>query len=396
MVIFPRSIESTVIKLISYFPAIGIIGPRQAGKTTLARQIMQQVKEDTLYLDLENEIDLTKLSNPTLFLAQYKNSCVVIDEVQRMPSLFPLLRSLIDAHRVPGRFILLGSASPGLVRDSSESLAGRIAYQELYPLNLQEIQSLSTADTFLHWLRGGFPNALLAPDESLSFVWRRNFIRTYVERDLPLLGLDTGAVNINKFWRMLASFHGNVWNAQNFSRSLGVSAPTVNRYLDFMEQAFLIRRLQPFSHNIKKRLVKSPKVYIRDSGLMHFLNGVATLEELQGNFMVGASWEGYVIEQTLALLQDQAEAYFYRTQQGAEVDLVLTKGNRTLIAIEIKYTISPKLTKGFIIATEDLGAPYNIIITPGKARFPLRENVEVCGIDTWVSERLPELIKELL
>ena len=388
-----RSAQAEIIDLLAYFPAVGIIGPRQVGKTTLAKQIMQVVESDTLYLDLENEIDIARLSNPTLFLQSYQNVCVVIDEVQRLPLLFPMLRSLIDVHRVPGRFILLGSASPNLIRDSSESLAGRIAYQELYPLSLQELPGMNT---FEHWLRGGFPDSLLAPTDKLSFTWRRNFVRIYVERDLPALGLETNAINIRNFWQMLASFHGNLWNAQNFSRSLGVSAPTVNRYLDFMEQAFLIRRLPPWSRNSKKRLVKSPKIYVRDSGLLHLLNGLSTLPELQGSFAIGASWEGYGIEQTLALLQDKAEAYFYRTQQGTEADLVIAKGNQLLIAIEIKYTISPKLSKGFVIATEDLATLHNVIITPGSARFPLKENIEVCGIETWISTMLPDLISRYL
>ena len=394
MVIISRSIEPTVLELLSYFPAVGIIGPRQVGKTTLVKQLMKRLSKATIYLDLENEGDLVRLTNPSAFLRPYQDSCVIIDEVQQMPSLFPLLRSLIDEHRVPGRFILLGSVSPRLIRDSSESLAGRIAYQELYPLSKEEVSPLSEIDTLTHWLRGGFPDALLAPTERLSFTWRRNFVKTYVERDLPQLGLDSKAVNVDTFWRMLASFHGNLWNAQNFSRSLGASAPTVSRYLAFMEQAFLIRRLIPYSINLKKRLVKSPKVYVRDSGLLHFLNGLTDLSELQGSHTVGASWEGYVIEQTLALLQDRGEAYFYRTQQGTEADLVLAKGNHILVAIEIKYTISPKLSKGFIIATEDLKTPYNIIITLGDAQFPIAEDIEVCGIEPWITERLPALIEK--
>lgn len=299
--------------------------------------------------------------------------------------------------------IIPRSAEPGVlalltyfpaVRDSSESLAGRIAYQELFPLSLAEVTSI---DTMKHWVRGGFPDAFLAPSNQLSLAWRRNFIKTYVERDLPLLGLDNTAVSIERFWRMLASFHGNLWNAQSMSRSLGISAPTVNRYLEFMEQAFLVRRLLPFSVNLKKRLVKSPKVYVRDSGLLHVLNGLTNQDELLSSHTVGASWEGYVVEQTLALWQQhQGEAYFYRTQQGTEADLVLAKGNRALVAIEIKYTISPKLSKGFVIATEDLRTPHNIIVTPGNAQFPVTENIEVCGIETWIAERLPKLIAQYL
>jgi len=381
-----RVITTELVELIDRFPVVGIIGPRQVGKTTLARHLMDRINKECLYLDLELPEDQGKLYDPQLYLEQHIDKCVILDEIQQMPALFPLLRGLIDKHRVPGRYVILGSASPDLLRQSSETLAGRIVYKELTPFNLIEIPG--DFDLSHHWFRGGFPEAFLSPDQRFYRTWMRNFIQTYLERDLPLLGLSVTPILMRRLWTMLAHFHGGVWNASNFARSLGITIPTVNRYLEFLEGAFIINRLQPFYLNLKKRLVKSPKIYIRDTGMLHYLAGISDFEELQGNALIGSSWEGYVIEQIKQIFAGEFDLYYYRTHNGTESDLVLVRGSRPLVGIEIKYAAAPKYTRGFQISIEDLGTSKNFIITPKSDTYPVSNNVTVCSLHDFLTRQV--------
>lgn len=341
--------------------------------------IRSKLDKQSVYLDLENPDDLVKLNTPSLFLEPLADQTVILDEVQKAPQLFPVLRGIIDRNRKPGRFILLGSASPDLIRDTSESLAGRIAYHELKPLYWEEIKAL--ADYRTHWFRGGFPLSLLAPNDEYARLWRMNFIKTYLERDLPLLGLKADPILTGRLWQMTAHLSGSLLNMENLSSSLGIHGTTVRSYLDFFESAYLIRRLQPYHTNIKKRLVKTPKVYIRDTGILHQLLGIPSLFELAGNPMLGASWETYVIEQISAILPDWAELYFYRTHQGTEADLVIARGGKPELLVEIKYSTTPRLSKGFRIAKEDLKTQKHFVICPVEAGFPLSEEVRVLGVN---------------
>lgn len=374
-----RISEAEILKLVSYFPVVAIVGPRQVGKTSLVEAIRSKLDKQSVYLDLENPDDLVKLNTPSLFLEPLADQTVILDEVQKAPQLFPVLRGIIDRNRKPGRFILLGSASPDLIRDTSESLAGRIAYHELKPLYWEEIKAL--ADYRTHWFRGGFPLSLLAPNDEYARLWRMNFIKTYLERDLPLLGLKADPILTGRLWQMTAHLSGSLLNMENLSSSLGIHGTTVRSYLDFFESAYLIRRLQPYHTNIKKRLVKTPKVYIRDTGILHQLLGIPSLFELAGNPMLGASWETYVIEQISAILPDWAELYFYRTHQGTEADLVIARGGKPELLVEIKYSTTPRLSKGFRIAKEDLKTQKHFVICPVEAGFPLSEEVRVLGVN---------------
>lgn len=373
-----------LVETFQYFPVLGIVGPRQVGKTTLAKFLATKIEREVLYVDLENPSDTAKLTDPVLFFENNKEKCVILDEIQREPSLFPILRSMVDAHRVPGRFLLLGSASPDLIRDSSESLAGRIAYEELAPFNLLEVNSLKKYQE--HWVSGGYPSAFLAPNNSIRKKWLLNFIQTYVERDLPLLGLNISGVVIKKLWTMIAHMNGNVLNMSNLAKSLELSSPTIKRYLNFLEQAFLIRQLEPYAVNIKKRLVKSPKVYIRDTGILHYLVGIDSFETLSSHPLLGNSWEGYVIEQVCQRLGDDLEPYFYRTHEGAECDLVLTKNGIPTYGIEVKYTSSPKLSKGLKQSFTDLGTTHNFIITPESDDYFIAEGIRVCNLEVFLNE----------
>ncbi|RMD93139.1 MAG: ATP-binding protein [Calditrichaeota bacterium] len=381
-----RKISSSILELMEQFPVVGIVGPRQVGKTTLVKHLVKQINKPCIYLDLELPEDLSKLSDPILYLEQHREKCLILDEIQHLPGLFPVLRGLIDRYNVPGRFIILGSASPELLRQSSETLAGRIAYQELAPFNFTEIADFSDMQT--HWFRGGFPPALLARSATYVRTWMRNFIQTYLERDLPMLGLPANPVLMRRFWTMLAHFHGGIWNASNFARALGITSPTVNRYLEFLEAAFLIHRLPPFTPNLKKRLVKSPRIYLRDSGILHFLTGMVDFETLQGHVLIGNSWEGYVIEQIKQIVPQEIDLYYYRTQNGTESDLVLVRGHTPLACIEIKYTTAPKLSKGLQIAIQDLGTPRNFIILPRGESYPLSKNVNACGLARFLTQEL--------
>ncbi len=378
-----RKIESELLQTINYFPVAGIIGPRQVGKTTLAKKIKELISNESIYIDLENPRDLTRLSDVNIFFETNSDKCVIIDEIQLMPELFSILRSMVDLNRIPARFIILGSASPSLIRQSSQSLAGRIAYIELTGFNLTELQKGSLSK---HWLRGGFPDAFLAPDIRIWKQWLDSFIKTYIERDLPMLGLNISVRTLRNLWLMVAHSQGSVVNYSNIGKSLELSSTTIKKYLDFLENAFLIRQLQPFHLNLKKRLIKAPKLFIRDTGILHNLLNISNAEELEGTPIKGNSWEGYVIEQILQTISADYHAYFYRTYQGAGCDLVLTKSSKPVFAIEIKYSAAPKLSKGNIISFSDIDANYNFVITPDTEDFLIAENIRVCSLSTFLEE----------
>jgi hypothetical protein len=356
------------------FPAVALLGPRQAGKTTLARIIASQ-HPDSLYLDLERPSDLAKLAEPELFLSRYADQLIVLDEIQRRPELFTVLRALIDEKRSPGRFLLLGSASPQLLRQASESLAGRISFHELAPFDVSEINPAQFELQNL-WLRGGYPLSWLAKSDASSFAWRESFIATHLERDIPSFGIRVPGTTLHRFWQMLAHLHGQLWNASRLASGFGVSAPTVQHYLDILEATYMLRRLPPLQANLGKRLVKSPKVYLRDSGILHALLGITSLNDLAGHPVVGASWEGWVLEQIAQLIESQWQLSFYRTASGAEIDIVAERGKRK-IGFEIKFSSSPAPAKGFWSAMEDLKLEQAYIVAPIENGYPLATNVEV-------------------
>ncbi len=343
-----------------------------------------------MYLDLENPIDIKKLEDPFSFLNDNRDECIIIDEIQIVPALFGVLRSIIDADRKNGRFILLGSASPPLVKGVSESLAGRIAYRELSPIGLRELPLNLSVNK--HWLRGGFPLSFLARSEAQSVEWLESFIRSYIERDLgSLFGVELSAGIIRRMLSMLAHVDSGIWNAEMMARSLGISAPTVNRYADFFEGAFLLHKLQPFHINTKKRLVKAPKVYIRDSGLLHRLAGINGMNNLKGHPVVGASWEGYVLEQIYQHKKPSHTLFYYRTQAGAECDIVIADGIQPKAGIEIKLNNAPQLSKGNMQSFKDLATKKNFVITPSVDEYKNKDGVIICNLKDFLINHLPAL-----
>lgn len=356
-------------------PAAVLLGPRQVGKNTLARQVAA-AWPDAVFLDMEDEADRARLAQPAAFFGRYRDRLVVIDEVQALPEIFAALRPEIDAERRPGRFLLLGSASGKLLRQSSESLAGRVAYLELTPFLISEVDGDPARISRL-WLRGGFPQSFLADGEAESLAWRGDLVKTLLTRDLPQLGVTIPAETLRRFWRMCAHLHGQLFNASQLGLALGgVAHTTVGRYLDLMVDALMLRRLEPWYVNVGKRLVKSPKVFVRDSGLLHALLGIATLDDLAGHPVAGLSWEGFVIEQLIAHLPLLAEFGFYRTAAGAELDLVVEIAGKR-VGYEIKLSSAPRPTRGFWTACEDLGLDRAYVIAPVREGYPLAENVEV-------------------
>ena len=369
-----RRLQSTVLDSLAKFPVVGLIGARQVGKTTLAHSIAARFP-GTIYLDLERPTDAAKLTEAELYLQQHARALVILDEVQRQPGLFPVIRALVDAERRPGRFLVLGSASPDLLRQSSESLAGRIIYHELPLLSLGEVEP--TAENIRRlWGRGGFPASFLAATDRDSLQWREAFTQTYLERDIPALGIRVPAASLRRFWQMLAHAHGQLWNASKIAASLGVSAPSVRHYLDILQDTFMVRQLQPFHSNLKKRLVKSPKIYLRDSGILHALLRLERMDDVLGHPAAGASWEGWVIEQILAAVPASWRPWFYRTSAGAEIDLVLERpGQRPFIALEIKYAADAAPSRGFWSALSDLKGAQGLVVCPAEERYPLGKDV---------------------
>lgn len=368
-------------------PAVALLGPRQVGKTTLALEVART--RPSVYLDLESEADRAKLAEPELYLAQHADKLVILDEIQRTPGLFRSLRGLIDAGRRrrqgKGRFLVLGSASIDLLKQSSESLAGRIRYLELGPFDAGEV-GRERLDAL--WLRGGFPEGLLADSDAASLRWRLDFIRTYLERDIPQLGPRIPAETLRRLWTMLAHQQGGLLNAAALARSLAVDGKTVASYLDLLVDLLLVRRLTPWHGNVKKRLVKSPKVYVRDSGLVHALLGIGDQEALLAHPIAGASWEGMAIESLIAAAPEGTEAHFFRSAAGAEIDLLLKRpGERKPWAIEIKRGLAPKIERGFHLACETVGPAYRRVVYSGAERFPIAKGIEAVS--------LPELCQEL-
>lgn len=380
-----RLAQDTVEHRLQATPAVALLGPRQVGKTTLAQAVAAS-RPGAVVLDMEREADRAAVAQPDLFFPRHRDTLVVLDEVQHASGLFPALRPEIDAHRRPGRFMLLGSASGDLLRQSGESLAGRVAYVELAPLLAAEFAA-SLADLQTLWLRGGFPLSALAPDDAASFQWRQDFLRTFLQRDLPGMGVRVPAETLRRFWTMLAHVQGQLFNASQLALSLGgASHTTAVRYLDTLVDTMMVRRLEPYLANVGKRLVKSPKVYVRDSGLLHALLGIASVRDLQGHPVAGHSWEGFVVEQVAAALPAGAQMGFYRTAAGAEIDLVVEHGSRTL-GIEIKFSAAPKPTRGFWQALRDLGITRAAVVAPVQRAYPLADGVEVLPVgdlSTWL------------
>ena len=386
-----RQAQAQISKLLKQFPAVAILGPRQVGKTTLAKQLATGLKDKAIYLDMEKPADRNRLMDAHNYLHSQKDKCVIIDEVQLMPALFSVLRPVIDEYRKPGRFILLGSASPSLVKGISETLTGRIAYTELPLITTMELPANISYNR--HWLRGGFPEPLLAKTDTAAQQWMQAFIRSYVERDIEnLFGVNISSVTMHRLWTMLAHVSGNIWNAETFARSLGVTAPTVLRYLDYLEGGFMVKRLLPWFTNTKKRLVKSPKVYVRDTGLLHTLLNIHNTDELLSHPVAGASWEGYVMEQIAACKNPELQLHYYRTHDGAECDAVLVKGIKPVACIEIKLGNAPTVSKGYLHCIDDLKPKYKLIITPQSETYTAQHGVQITGIRSFLKEQLP-LIK---
>ncbi len=366
-------------ELLDASPAVALLGPRQVGKTTLALEIGE--RRPSIYLDLESDADRAKLAEPELYLSRFEDRLVILDEVHRLPDLFQNLRGLIDRGRRKGlrsgRFLLLGSASIDLLKQSGESLAGRIAYVELAPIDGLEVDAGELSKL---WIRGGFPDSFLAASDRASQRWRADFIRTYLERDIPALGPRIAAETLRRFWTMLVHHQSGLLNAADFARSLGVDSKTVASYLDLLVDLLLVRRLEPWHSNAGKRLVKSPRVYVRDSGLVHTLLGLETLDDVLGHPVSGASWESFVIETVLAVLPDGSRSNFYRSSAGAEIDLVITLPGGSKWAIEIKRSLSPKVERGFHHACEDLLPDRRIVVYPGTEAFPLADKIEVLSL----------------
>jgi len=371
-------------ELINTFPSVALLGPRQVGKTTLALEIAKSY--DSIYLDLESELDKAKLGNPAYYFEQHKDKLIILDEIQRIPQLFQELRGIIDKNKRSGRktgqFLFLGSASIDLLKQSGETLAGRIAYSELTPVTANEY--LEDLDKL--WVRGGFPDSLLMDTIEKSLLWRQNFIRTYLERDIPQLGPRIPAETLRRFWTMLAHLQGSTLNASNIASALGVDGKTVMNYLDLMVDLLLVRRLEPFHSNQRKRMIKSPKVYVRDSGVLHALVGIRNKEELLGHPIAGMSWEGFVIENILNTMDHHRDkASFYRTSSGNEIDLIIEKPNE-IWCVEVKRTFAPQFTKGHKQASEDIKSTKNFIIYPGNESFSIAEKTEAINLEGFLKK----------
>ncbi|MBN1997293.1 ATP-binding protein [candidate division KSB1 bacterium] len=368
-----RAVSDKITSYLANFPAVAILGPRQVGKSTLAKKIVSGWSK-AIYLDLESAPDRQKLTNPEIFFERQKNTLCCLDEIQRVPDLFPALRGIIDRNGGNGQFLILGSASRDLIRQSSESLAGRIIFVELSPFIYQEVFN-HLQDIYSYWLRGGFPRSYLAGSDDLSFTWRENFVQTFLERDIPQLGFQIPAETLGRLWNMCSHLHGQIVNLSSLGQSLGVSHTTIRSYLDILSHTFMIRLLQPFSGNLKKRLIRSPKIYIRDSGILHTLLGLETFEDVLGHHQFGASWEGLAIENILQSFT-RWNPSFYRTSDGTELDLVLEKGTRRLV-FEFRASKAPELGRGFWNSITELEPEAAFVIAPVDESYPVAKNVTV-------------------
>lgn len=361
-----------ITKILELFPVAALLGPRQCGKTTLARIIAE--KNPSTFFDLENPVDVARLTAPMSVLENIKG-LVIIDEIQRKPELFELLRVLTDRADNPAKFLILGSASPDMVKGASESLAGRIGFTDLSGFNLWEA-GVENRDSL--WVRGGFPNSFLAPDDNGSMVWRENFIRTFLERDIPQLGISIPSETLRRFWTMIAHYHGRVWNAAQFARSMGTSEITARRYLDILAGAYMVRVLPPWFENLRKRQVKAPKIYIRDSGIFHALLQLENLSDIQGHPMLGSSWESFALEHVVGAFNNR-DIYFWATHAGAELDLlVMSKGKR--YGFEFKYVDAPGTTRSMRTAINDLALEHLWVVYPGKEEYDLDETISVIPV----------------
>jgi len=373
-----RLLQKKVLEMLNIFPVVAILGPRQCGKSTLARQIVSTF-EKSLILDLEKAQDLNKLIHLEHFFATLSDETIVcFDEIQRKPDLFTTLRWVIDENRKNGRFLILGSASMELLKQSSETLAGRIGYLDLTPFLIEELQ-YNNYDLYNHWMRGGFPDSYLSRSAEYSLIWRDNFILTFLERDIPQLGFNIMALGLRRLWTMLAHLNGQTINYAKVAESLGVSAVTIKRHIELLEQTYMIRQLKTYSSNTKKRLIKAPKIYIRDSGILHSLLGIEHIDELFAHPGVGASWESFALENILNSISSRWTSSFYRSSSGIEIDLVLEKGLKKL-AIEFKVSKAPKVTKGFYYALKDTEISHALIVAPVDSKYSLSDNVEIVTI----------------
>lgn len=392
---YKRELTQKITQWLRHNPAVAILGPRQIGKTTLALEIAKN--QPSIYLDLENPEDFQKLKDPAHYLGLHADKLIILDEIQRYPDLFMSLRGVIDTRRLEGRgngrFLVLGSASNELLKQSSESLAGRIHYSELTGLTPFEIEKSKGVPLQQLWVRGGFPDSYAAPSDQASYDWRQNFIRTYLERDIPQLGPRIPATTLMRFWTMLAHVQGELLNASKLASALGVEGVTISRYLDLMVDLLLVRRLEPWHGNVKKRLVKSPKTYVRDSGIIHSLLQIPNYEGLLGHPILGKSWEGFVIENIISVLPSGVHPYFYRTSSGAEIDLLLEFGLDNYWAVEIKASRTPVLKKGFHMACEDLKVKERFVVYPGEDKFLTNHETTILSLAHFITDLKKRLAK---
>lgn len=380
-----RKIEDTIHRYLKIFPVVAVLGPRQCGKSTLVKRLSQNWG-DSLFLDLQYDMDLGKLDQPSFFFESNADKIICLDEIQLAPQLFSVLRSVVDKNRQNGKFVLLGSASRDLIQQTSESLAGRIGMVYLSPFTLNELDQLEGFSLNAFWLRGGFPDSYLAASDNFSAIWRDNFIKTFVERDIPQLGFQIPALQLKRLLVMCAHNQGQLINYSKLGESLGLTHPTIRRYMDLLEQTFILRTVLPFEANVKKRLVKSPKVFVRDSGLVHQLLAIPDFNALLGNPVFGSSWEGVVVENVIVNHPDW-NYYFYRTATGDELDLILEKGNQR-IAIECKASTAPKLTKGFYRALEVVQPQQTFVIIPTQVSYEIAPNITICGLSEFLNIKL--------
>jgi len=382
----PRILTKELVNALQNMPAVALLGPRQVGKTTLALEISKtNINKPVSYLDLELDTDLAKLDDAEGYLRTFQNQLLIIDEVQLKPNLFKILRGLIDIRKREGeeaaQFLLLGSASRDLLQQTSETLAGRIRYLELKPFSISEVSVQNPLEFSPEklWFRGGYPQSYLAPSDDESWKWRSDFISSYIQRDIPQLGINISSAKMNRFWKMLAHYNGQQINMSSLGKGLEVSHTTIRNYLDILTDLYMVRQLQPWAGNTKKRLVKSPKIYIRDTGLLHHLLSISDYDDLLGHPIVGHSWEGFVIENILGHLSDKWSACYFRTGEQNEIDLILEKSNEVW-GIEIKRSAAPKINSGFHRACQEVKATKKFVVYSGKERFPMSESTEAIGI----------------